>query len=63
MKEFFIDLLKRVIKTVCETALGIFGGCYLISEVNWAFVFSACGLSALATVLLNLPNMPLGENK
>ena len=63
MKAFFIDLAKRVIKTVCETAIGVIGGALILSEVEWGVVFSACGLSAVATVLMNLPNIPLGEKE
>lgn len=61
MKEFWLDLAKRTLKTVCETAVGVIGASAMISDVNWIVVASSAGLSAIMTILINLPNIPLGE--
>lgn len=63
MKAFWIDLFKRTLKTACETAVGIIGGSLLFSEIDFNLLASAVTISAIVTILINLPNIPLGEGE
>ena len=50
-KEFWKDTLERSVYTMAETAIGVLGGCALLTEVNWSVVISASVLSGIVTVL------------
>lgn len=62
----FLNWLKfvgiRALKTMAETALAVIGTNTIgITDVDWLGLFSACALSGIATVLLNIKSLP--ENK
>lgn len=50
-KKFWLDCSERAIYTMAETALGVLGGCAMLSEVRWEVVVSSTLLSGLVTVL------------
>lgn len=57
MKEKIADILRRTIKTISQAAVGLLASSTLISEVNWPFVLNTLALTALMTVLMNLPEL------
>lgn len=72
-KEWWKQIADRVIKTVAETAITTIGlNAVVLTDVNWVYVLSASGLSAVLSFLINLvslkvpdePNLPkLPEDK
>ncbi len=64
MKEYLIDLAKRVVKTAAETALGVIGASAVtIGDIDFKFMLGAVTLSAVSTVLINLANIPTKEDQ
>lgn len=57
MKKWFKSLGIKVLKTMAETALGVIGASYFITEVNWLNVLYATLLSGIVTVLINLKDL------
>lgn len=61
-KAWWADVGTRAIKTMAETAVGLIGTNAIgITEVDWLGVGSACLLSGVVTLLINIKNIPLGE--
>lgn len=63
MKTKFITWLKdvgvRTIKTMAETAVALIGTNTMgITEVDWVGVASACALSGVVTILVNIKAIP-----
>ena len=54
MKKFLKCALVRMIKTMCQTAIGIIGASTLISEVDWLTCLSAVGMSGLLSLLTSI---------
>lgn len=54
MKKFLKCALIRMIKTMCQTAIGIIGASTLISEVDWLTCLSAVGMSGLLSLLTSI---------
>lgn len=50
--------LVRAVKTASQTAAAIIGTTLVISEVNWALVLSAAGISGLLSILTSLAGLP-----
>lgn len=44
-----------------QTAVGIIGTGYVLSDVNWGTVISASLLSGLVAILMNLSDLKEGE--
>lgn len=44
-----------------QTAVGIIGTGYVLSDINWQTVVSASILSGLVSVLMNLSDLKVGE--
>lgn len=53
-----IVLLIKMLKTGAETALALMGTNMFITEVDWKIVLSGTLFSMLATILLNLKDLP-----
>ena len=62
MKENFEKWLKcalvRAIKTVAQTAVGIFGTSAVMGDVNWIMVGSASLLAGIVIILSNIGGLP-----
>jgi hypothetical protein len=50
--------LVRAVKTAAQTAAATIGTTLVISEVNWALVLSAAGISGLLSILTSLAGLP-----
>jgi hypothetical protein len=50
--------LVRAVKTAAQAAVAIIGTTLVISEVNWALVLSAAGISGLLSILTSLAGLP-----
>lgn len=57
-KEWAIKAGIRAIKTVAQTAIGVIGSAYLITEVNWSVVVSASLMAGLSSMLMSLKGLP-----
>ena len=64
LKEKFKKWLKcaciRAVKTMAQTALGLFGTSVVIADVSWKVVLSAsllAGISSLLTSIVGLPEV------
>lgn len=54
MNTFIKASLIRAIRTVCQTAVSLIGTAVVISDVNWAVVFSASILSGILSILTSI---------
>lgn len=54
MKKFIKCAVIRMIKTMCQTAIGIIGASTLISEVDWLMCLSAVGMSGILSILTSI---------
>lgn len=54
MKKFIKCAVIRMIKTMCQTAIGIIGASTLISEVDWLTCASAVGMAGLLSILTSI---------
>lgn len=54
MKKFIKCAVIRMIKTMCQTAIGIIGASTLISEVDWLTCLSAVGMSGILSILTSI---------
>lgn len=61
MKKYFEKLGVKVLKTMSQTAVGIIGTGYVLSDINWETVISASLLSGLVAILMNLSDLKEGE--
>lgn len=52
----------RAIKTVAQTAVGVIGASALITEVDFAVVFSASALAGLVSLLTSIGGLPEVDN-
>lgn len=51
-KHFWMDVVERMVKTVCEVALALIGtGMVGIMDVDWLNLLSVCVMAALVSVL------------
>lgn len=50
--------LVRAVKTAAQTAAATIGTTLVMSEVNWALVLSAAGISGLLSILTSLAGLP-----
>jgi hypothetical protein len=61
VKKYFEKLGIKVLKTMAQTAVGIIGTGYVLSDINWETVISASLLSGLVAILMNLSDLKEGE--
>lgn len=54
MKKFIKCAVIRMIKTMCQTAIGIIGASTLITEVDWLTCASAVGMAGLLSILTSI---------
>nr|DAG44376.1 MAG TPA: hypothetical protein [Bacteriophage sp.] len=54
-------VLIKAVKTMSQTAVGIIGTGYVLSDINWETVVSASLLSGLVAILMNLSDLKEGE--
>lgn len=58
MKIFDESFIKaataRAIRTVCQTAVGVIGTAFVLSEVDWLQVLSASVLAGLLSILTSI---------
>ena len=54
-------VIIKAIKTMSQTAVGIIGTGYVLSDIDWQTVVSASILSALVSILMNLSDLKEGE--
>ncbi len=48
----------RAVKTVAQTMIGTIGAAQAISDVTWAFVFSASALAGVISLLTSVAGLP-----
>lgn len=54
-KDFWMDAVERMVKTVCEVALALIGtGMVGIMDVDWVNLLSVCVMAALVSVLSSI---------
>lgn len=58
MKKWFLAALVRAIKTFAQASIAAIGTTALITEVNWAVVFSTGGLAAVLSFLTSIAGLP-----
>ena len=61
MKKYFEKLGIKVLKTMAQTAVGIVGAGYVLSDIDWATVASASVLSGVVCVLMNISELKESE--
>ena len=62
MKKWLIDVVKRTLKTMAETAIAMIGTNTVgITDVDWLGVGSAMLLSGVVTILFNIKMIPESE--
>lgn len=54
-------VIIKAVKTMSQTAVGIIGTGYVLSDIDWQTVVSASILSALVSILMNLSDLKEGE--
>lgn len=54
-------VLIKAVKTMSQTAVGIIGTGYVLSDIDWQTVVSASILSGLVSVLMNLSDLKVDE--
>lgn len=54
MKKFIKCVLIRMVKTMCQTAIGVLGASKLISEVSLEHLVSATILSGIISILTSI---------
>jgi hypothetical protein len=57
-KKLWSAIAIRALKTFAQTAAGVIGSTYLLSEVDWLTALSASALAALLSVLMNIGGLP-----
>ncbi|HIZ65721.1 MAG TPA: holin [Candidatus Blautia pullicola] len=57
-REWMKKTAVRTIKTMAQSAIGVIGGCAMVSEVNWAVVGSSAVLAGVVCVLTSLAGLP-----
>lgn len=50
--------LIRAIKTIAQTALGVFGTAAVLSEVDWSLVTGAASIAGILSILTSLAGLP-----
>lgn len=61
MEKEIKKVIIKAVKTMSQTAVGIIGTGYVLSDINWQTVVSASILSGLVSVLMNLSDLKVGE--
>lgn len=61
MEKEIKKVLIKAVKTMSQTAVGIIGSGYVLSDINWETVVSASILSGLVAVLMNLSDLKVSE--
>ena len=54
-------IIIKTIKTMAQTAIGIVGSGYVLSDINWATVASASVLSGVVCILMNISELKESE--
>lgn len=54
-------IIIKTIKTMAQTAIGIIGSGYVLSDINWATVASASLLSGVVCILMNISELKESE--
>ncbi len=62
MKKWLADALIRAIKTVAQTAVGVIGASYVLTDVNWQVTASASVLAGIVSLLMSVAKMPGGND-
>lgn len=57
-REWMKKTAVRTIKTMAQSAIGVIGGCAMVSEVNWVVVGSSAVLAGVVCVLTSLAGLP-----
>lgn len=57
-KKWFFAASIRAVKTFAQATIAAIGTTALITEVNWAVVFSTGGLAAVLSILTSLAGLP-----
>ena len=61
MEEEAKKIIIKTIKTMAQTAIGIVGSGYVLSDIDWATVASASVLSGVVCVLMNISELKESE--
>ena len=54
-------IIIKTIKAMAQTAIGIVGSGYVLSDINWATVASASVLSGVVCILMNISELKESE--
>lgn len=54
MSKFLKSALIRCVRTMAQSALGIIGGAYLLSDVDWLLVGSSTVLAGILSLLTSI---------
>ena len=55
------QIIIKTIKTMAQTAVGIVGAGYVLSDIDWATVASASVLSGIVCLLMNISELKESE--
>ena len=56
--DYWICLLLRVAKTICETAVAVIGTAKVMGDVDWIYVASASCLAGILCIFMNIGGLP-----
>ena len=57
-KKWLLAALMRAVRTFAQATIAAIGTTALLTEVNWAVVFSTGGLAAVLSILTSLAGLP-----
>lgn len=44
----------RAVRTICQTAIGVIGSAVLLSDIDWAVLFSASTVAGIVSLLMSV---------
>lgn len=53
----------RAVKTMAQTAVGLFGTSLVMADVNWQMVLSSAVLAGIASLLMSVGGLPEVEDE
>ncbi|MDR2559913.1 MAG: holin [Oscillospiraceae bacterium] len=61
MKQFFMEMAERAIKTSAQSAIAIISTAHFISDIDWVHCLSAISLATLLSILMSFSSFNFGD--